>query len=321
MQRKRWLLLLAAVLAFALAFGGPVSAYQDLDRVPGSDKIEELRTMGIIDGIGRDLFGPNQKLSFAEGITAIVRGMRLNIDHIKFIKEPKASDYFTRVPDNAWYAKSFIIAHLNGLDLPKDINPKQHMTREEFAHYLFQGLIRTGDYAFIELFVMINDEKQINPDYMESIQKLLVSKIAELDDKGNFYPKRQITRAEAAVMLYNAVRFIKEMQEIPNPPVEDDVTMNVEKVNDDIVKVTLTRGEKPNSGYTLEITKIEFQGTNAVIYYRTGDPLPDHMYPQVITEPTAVAYLPASYEATIERDSESAAGAGLSDSVSSSDLP
>lgn len=317
MQSKRWLLLLAAVLAFALAFGGPVSAYQDLDRVPGSDKIEELRSMGIMDGIGKGRFGPNQKLSYDQGITAIVRGMGLNIDHLKFIKEPKASDYFTRVPDNAWYAKSFVIAHLNGLDLPKDINPKQHMTREEFAHYLFQGLIRTGDYAFIELFVIINDEEQINPYYMESIQKLLVSKIAELDGKGNFYPKRQITRAEAAIMLYNAVRFIKDMQEMPNPPVEDDVTMNVEKVNDDIVQVTLTRGEKPNSGYTLEITKIEFHGTHAVIYYRTGDPLPDHMYPQVITEPTATAYLPASYEVSIERDSDFAAGGSPDSGVSS----
>lgn len=301
MKKIRWGFVLSTVLACLLALGSSVFAFQDIATEPGKKEITELKKRGIMNGITKERFGPKEKIDFAQGITSIVRGMDLNLDSFRFIKEPKASDYFTKVPDHAWYAEAFIIAHLHGLDLPKDVQPKQQMTREQFAHYLFQGLLATGDYAFIELYVIMNDESQVQHEFMNSIQKLLVSKIADLDKKGNFYPKRKITRAEAAVMLYKAIQFVEEQSNAPPQP-EEDVTMTTEKVNQDIVKVTLSRGEKPNSGYGIEITKIEFHGNEAVIGYTTSDPLPDHMYLQVITEPKASAYVDAKYTVTMQWD-------------------
>lgn len=301
MRKVRWKFILSTVLVCLLAMGSTAFAFQDIAGEPGKAAINELKKRGIMNGIAKERFGPKEKIDFAQGITSIVRGMGLNIDGIRFIKEPKASDFFTKVPDQAWYAESFIIAQLNGLDLPRDVQPKQQMTREQFAHYLFQGLSATGDYAFIELYVMLNDESKVNPNYMNSIQRLLVSNIAELDKHGNFNPNRKITRAEAAVMLYKAIQFVEEQAKTPQP-IDDDVELTTENVNKDIVKVTLSRGEKPNAGYGLEITKIEFRGNDAVICYTTSDPLPDHMYAQVITEPKASVYIDSKYNPIMERD-------------------
>lgn len=302
MKRLRWSFILSTVLACLLALGSTVFAFQDIAAEPGKAEINELKKRGIMNGLTKERFGPKEKIDFAQGITAIVRGMDLNLDSFQFVKEPKASDYFTQVPDHAWYAESFVIAHLHGLDLPKDVQPKQPMTREQFAHYLFQGLSATGDYAFIELYVIMNDESQVLPEYMNSIQKLLVSKIAELDKDSKFYPKRNITRAEAAIMLYKAVQFVEEQSTITPPQPEDDVTMTTEKVNDDIVKVTLSRGEKPHPGYGIQITKIEFRGNEAIIWYTTSEPLPDRMYPQVITEPKVSTYVDSKYSLTMQWD-------------------
>lgn len=67
---------------------------------------------------------PKNSISAATAVSLIVKGLNLNIDNIRFIKEPKASDYYTKVKDNAPYAGDFIIAQFNGLELPKDINPR-----------------------------------------------------------------------------------------------------------------------------------------------------------------------------------------------------
>jgi len=308
------MLMMAVVLLFTL--GQSAWAFSDTEADPNAAKIADLKTRGIISG-ENGKFIPKGKLTNAAAVSLLVKGFDLNIDDIRFIKEPKASDYFTNVDDNAWYADAFIIASLRGLDIPKDIHPAAEMTREQFAHSLFQAMLTTGDYAFIELFIMIEDEADINPDYMNSIQKIVISKFAELDKDNKFHPKAPITRSDAASWLHAAIKFVETtdpVEPLPEPETPSfplyDVKLGTEAVNKDIQAVTVT-AQAPHPGYGIKITSIAFKGDTAVITVEAISPDPDMIYPQVITEIKATTYISSQYKPVL---AELADGAGSSDS-------
>jgi len=299
-MRKRWSLALTLVLIISCLLGGSVLAFNDLDSRADKDILLTMKDKGLISGADGKHFNPEGKLTNAEGIQLIVKGFDLNIDNLRFIKEPKASDYFKNVSDDAWYAQTFIIAQFN-LQLPQDMSPNAVMTREEFAHYLFTGMMTKGEFAFIELYMLINDEDQVNADYMNAIQKLLITKVIELDKDSNLHPKSPITRAEAAVLTYKAMDVVKNLleQQATVPPIDENVQMTVEKVTDEVNKVTVSWGEQPNTGYGITIDRIEFSEGIATIVYSLHYPEPDKMYAQVIEEKTAVTYVSSAYEPVI----------------------
>ncbi|WP_158289466.1 S-layer homology domain-containing protein [Paenibacillus flagellatus] len=301
-MKKRWTFALVAALVLTMMLGGSVFAFTDIQDDPNAADINALRQSGVVNGVTAELFAPKGKVTMAQGVAMLVKAFDLNIAHMTFIKEPKASDYFTTIPDDAWYAQAFLYAQLNGLPLAKDVDPAQRLTKEQFADLLFHAITAKGDYAFIEMWVMLKDEKDVNPDYMGSIQKLLVAKIAELDE-GRFHPKSEITRSEAARLVHKAVQFVKKTEPLPKPPVEEpNIALSVAKVNDEVNKVTLTWGEMPNPGYRITVSNIEFtNGGEAVISYVLHEPEPGKMYPQVVTEAKVDTFVAASYKPVLKR--------------------
>jgi hypothetical protein len=243
------------------------------------------------------------QLTVAQAVSLLVNGFDLNIDHMRFIKEPQASDYFNNVADDAEYEMDFIIAHLNGLPLDRDVKPSAKITKEAYADLLFHAMSTKGEYAFIEIFMMIEDEDQIESKYMNSIQKLLITKIAELDKDQKFHPKDPVKASQAKVMLHRALLFVKEQAapvqgEIPTS--NQEVEMTVEPVNEEVNKVTLSWGSQPNPGYQLTVHKVEFDGNgHATIFYQLHYPDPDMMYIQMIVEPKAEVYVASTYKPTI----------------------
>ncbi|RAP76922.1 S-layer homology domain-containing protein [Paenibacillus montanisoli] len=309
---KRFVLLAMMTVLF-LSISQSVWAFSDTKNDPNEAKIAELQKQGILSGSGKDgAFQPNGKLTYAAGITMIVKGLGLNIDNIRFIKEPKVSDYFSKMKDNAWYAQTFIIASLNGLDIPRDTDPSAVMTREQFAHHLMKGVLKKGDFAFIDLYIMLKDEKDVTPAYMDSIQKLLITKIAQLDSSQKFYPKKSITRSDAAGWLYGAIQFVKNTP--PIPPVEEpepfplfDLKVTVKSVNADVNEVTVS-AQAPNPGYGLRIGSISFEGNQAIIQVVPVYPDKDKMYPQVITEVKAVTYVASGLKPVLADTGASSGG-------------
>ena len=310
---KKRSLLVSLALVFLLLFGSVASAFTDLQESPEGDKIQALQTKGVVNGYGGVLFKGNNNMTNAEAVHLIVKSFDLSLAAFLFIKEPLASDYFERVPDRAWYSQSFVIAQVNGLELPKDIDPKADISREAFAHYLLKALLLKGDYAFTEMYFEIKDAKDVNPDYANSLQVLLNGHIISLDKDGSFRPKQAIKRSEAAAMVFQALKFVEEhaVAEEPgipdgekeNPFLKDPVTFTVEKINDQVQKVTLSWGEKPHPGYGLSITQITFTGEKtAAVHYKLHTPIPGRMYPQVIVYPTADTYVPAGYEIVLVED-------------------
>ncbi|OBZ09087.1 hypothetical protein A8L34_23375 [Bacillus sp. FJAT-27264] len=241
---------------------------------------------------------PNNGIDIATAVSMIVKGLDLNLNAIDFIKMPVASDHYTKVKDNAPYAKDFIYAYYNGVQLPKDINPSAKISKEYFAELLYQGMSHKADFVWIETFQKVADGNQVKKEYMNSIQKLLIAKIVTLDSKQKFYPKNSISRDEAANMISKTVKFINNYKPVPTPaPI--DVKLNTGKETDAVTKVTLS-ATAPTSGYGLEITSIQFTKDQALIKYKLVKPAPDSMSAQVITEIKAVTYIPSTFKPVLQ---------------------
>jgi len=306
MMYKKFKVMVIFVLMLSLVFGSVAFAFQDVSEDSIGEKIMKLKERNIINGLNETEFAPDQKLTYAQAIQLMVKGFDLNIEHMEFVQEPKASDYFVNVADNAWYASAFIAAHYNEIDIPKSVDPGKTVTREEFTHLLSQSLHSQAEFVTILIWMIIEDETEINKEFMNSIQFMLITNIMTLDEDNYFYPHDSLTRSEAAVYLFDSIVFLEEHgldpgEIFPTEPVDPTVSMTIEEVNPEINKVIIDWGEKPNAGYQLTIDSIQFhhESKEAIIYYNLHEPLPDHMYAEVITYPGAETYISSEYAVSI----------------------
>ena len=214
MTIKSKLFSLAATTVLILTFAGSglaaVNPFTDLANVPAKEKILALQEKGFVKGVGNDLFAPEASITAAQSIQLIVNSFDINNDLIRFIKAPKATDYFIRANNNAWYADALIIASVNGLDLPADLDPRQTWTRETFTYQLIQAMESHFNLPMIKLVpAVVADQDQLTPSFDGAVQRALVYGVVKLDAEGKFNPQAKITRAEAAEEVYNALEYLK----------------------------------------------------------------------------------------------------------------
>lgn len=263
-------------------------ANEPLQAGPVSEKTEQVK--------------PANKLTYGRGIDLIVKGLGLNIDNIRFVKEPKATDYVAKADNKAAYANSIIIAACNGIKLSRGLNPVAAMTREQFALHLNEAIQSTGQYPVNMMWLLIKDEKSFGPDGLSAVQNLVKFNVVALE-KGNFRPKALITASEATKMVKNAAAFIKSHQAgKPGQATEQDVSMDISPVNAAVNKISLSRGSKPNSGYQISISSIVFSKAEAIIHYQLTDPKAGNSYLQVITEPTAETFISSAYQVVLKKN-------------------
>ncbi|WP_202710348.1 S-layer homology domain-containing protein [Sporosalibacterium faouarense] len=212
----------AALLTMSFTVGSFADSpkFTDLSDIKGKDKILELQDKGYVKGVGNDLFEPNKAITTAESIQLMVNAFEFNIDLVRFIKAPKATDYFTNADDDAWYADALIIASVNGLSFENDIELSHEMTREEFTFQLIKAMEQKGDLPMINIVpIEITDEDQMAIEYSGAIQRAIIYGVVELDSDGKFDPKTEISREEAAVQIYNALEYLKAH---PAPVIEPE---------------------------------------------------------------------------------------------------
>ncbi|WP_219838084.1 S-layer homology domain-containing protein [Paenibacillus sp. R14(2021)] len=214
MKKTFKMLTLTATAALSLTFASQsfaaAGSFTDLNGDAAKDKIISLHDRGLVKGVSAEHFAPHATVTAAQGVQLIVNALNLNLDLVRFFKEPKASDYFTNAKDNAWYANAFIIAAVNNLDLPKDLDPNKQLSLEEFTHMLIHAIEASGKLPMVKPVVVdIKDQDQINVDYTGSIQRALNYGVLQLSADGKVNPKAQITRSAAAEEIYNALEYIK----------------------------------------------------------------------------------------------------------------
>lgn len=313
-KRATKITLACSILAATVSFGASASAFSDLKGNAAESKINALHQNGIINGITSDMFAPKSKLTYAQGLQFIVSGLKLSPQNTT---GSKASDYFNKVKDNAWYASAFVAAKQSGLSLDKSIDPNAAMTRIQFAHLLTQALQSKGNFPVTLMYANITDGGKLSTAEMNSLQILVNTRLIMLEKNNTFRPNEPVTRAEAAVLIYDAAKFAKEVitpDDSVTAPVNDyEAAVTLEKAATGVNKATVTVENLPTSGYGLSIERIEF-GANqtAVIYFKVTAPPAGSMNLQVISTASAVTYLPEGYTAVAKSVTGSASAAASS---------
>ena len=297
----RPMFLLAIAFAMLAAIGQSALAFSDTETDNNREAIRALQDAGIVLGEKQGAFNPHGPLTYASGVVLLVKAFELNIDHMRFIKMPLASDHYPNAKDDAWYSDAFVIAAYSGLDIPRDVRPEEKMTREQFAHHLFQAVTQTGDYAYTEQYILIEDEPDITQDYRNSIQKLLITNIAELNKQRQFEPKAVLKRGEAAGWLHRALLFVQSAREQQVPDEKPashplyDLSLSQSALSEHVNEITVS-AQAPHPGYGIRVASITFDGTKALIHVEPVLPDPDRMYAQVITEVNATTYIGSQFE-------------------------
>jgi len=289
----------AILLLVWLSVAGTAAAFPDIEGDPNADRILKLKEEGILTGDSQGRFRPGDRLTYAEGVTMIVKGLGLGLDGIRFVKEPKASDSYDFVMDGKWYSDAFIAASFH-LDMPRSVKPDLSMTRERFAYHLYRGLAAKADFALPAPNLVIEDEADTAPEFLDAIQRLLAIGIAELDANRRFEPKRAVTRGEAAGMVHEALVFLRQLEASGSPVKAHDpsplteLKLDIAPLTNEVNAVTV-RATAPHAGYGIRVASIVFDAGKAYIHVEPVLPDPDRSYAQVLTEVSAVAYIGSSY--------------------------
>ncbi|GBF33485.1 hypothetical signaling protein [Desulfocucumis palustris] len=202
------------VAVLSLAFAGHCLAaptpFTDLQDIKEKEKICALQQKGYVKGVADGIYAPNNAIITAESIQLIVNALELNLDAVRFFKEPKATDCCQKADNNAWYADALITAAVNGIEFSSNIDPDQQCTREEFTYYLIKAMEKQNNLPMINIVpVDIADQEQMSAVYSGAVQRALAYGVTQLDESNKFNPKADISRAEAAEQIYNALEYIK----------------------------------------------------------------------------------------------------------------
>lgn len=213
MKNKRSLAAAVAAVCLSATLGGQIFAagagFTDLSGVNGQDKITSLQEQGLIKGVTDTEFRPQASLTNAEAIQLIANGIS-SIPAAAGVKQADAPEgILINVTNDAWFSQAFKEVLGKGIDVPNDIDPTQTITREAYTNYLIQVIEKWANLPMVNLVPKdIADGDQITPEYQGAIQRSLAFGITALDSSGAFHPQETISRAEAAVMLFNALEFL-----------------------------------------------------------------------------------------------------------------
>lgn len=191
----------------------PISAYLGFTDIAGNmyeADIKALYEKEIIKGVGNGAFNPTGQLNYAQMIQVLVNLFDLNLDTVKFIKEPLATDYFINADNNAWYANALITASVNGINLPNDIDLNETVTKEVFLATLVSMMESKYNLPMIKIApALISDEADLDIANLGLIQRSLVYGITALDDKQAFYPQMMMTREVMASYVNGALKYLQ----------------------------------------------------------------------------------------------------------------
>ncbi|WP_054958388.1 protease complex subunit PrcB family protein [Paenibacillus dakarensis] len=294
---------LSVLLISSSLFGaGAASAFAFSDVQDNNQRamVESLQKKGIIQGVSADKFAPQKVITSAQAIQMIVKatGLQMNPNF--------SGKSFSTVPDGAWYADAVNIAVQHGLPVTAETKWNEPILREDFAKLLAAAVQQTGDYPLIMMYINVADEKNMKEESRGAVQFLLLTKITELEEGDKFLPKHQLTRMEAAQMIYAAMQFIQNHKQDDvkgNDQAGEDISIQIVKVNNEVNKVILTKDDLPHPGYGIAVTSIDFTNQNeAIVYYSITQPDPDMMYPQVISKASTEAYVPSKYKIKVKAD-------------------
>lgn len=150
------------------------SSVQDLNGVTGQEQMVKLHAQSTINRVSNTTIASSKTLTQAQASHMI---------------------------EKAFHVKS------------KAAHPNQKISRERYIDEVMTALQTAGNMPAIDVITPhIKDMKKLNPSFLGSVQVAIVLGIVKLDHNQNVNPKKEITRAEANVILNNAIGYLKKIK-------------------------------------------------------------------------------------------------------------
>lgn len=171
--------------------------FDDIDNVEWAQSaIIYLSEKGVISGRGNRRFEPMDIVTRAEFVKMVVGAYNFSSEETRG---------FGDVPGDAWYAEPVRIAAGCGIISGVDENsfmPDAPVTREQGASIIARAILFSGAQLSRNNTQLFADDEQISGWAKENVYLLKDNGIVSGRDNNLFVPKDNMTRAEAARMIY-----------------------------------------------------------------------------------------------------------------------
>ncbi|SFJ68710.1 S-layer homology domain-containing protein [Paenibacillus sp. UNC496MF] len=181
--------------------------FNDLERVAwAKNAIETLASKGAIEGVAADTFAPSAPVTRADYVQLLVKTLGLTAG------ADSADGNFADVKPGGYYGEAVGIAKALGIAAGGDdglFRPQASVSREDMMTLTARALAKLGKLdasgaaAPLDRFA---DRADVSGYAAGSVSALLDAGLVQGAD-GKLNPRASATRAEAAVFLYNALRF------------------------------------------------------------------------------------------------------------------
>lgn len=173
----------------------PAYPFKDMESSAwAKDAVKALYDSGVIAGRSEGIFAPSENVTRAEFVKLITEGFK--------IEKGDGEAKFDDVAENAWYAEFIMRAASKGIvsGTGSAFLPNNQITREDAAVIIARVLGKESSDALT--FADAADAS----DYAKSaVAALTAEKIINGVGDNKFAPKMNLTRAQAAVLIYNAL--------------------------------------------------------------------------------------------------------------------
>jgi len=182
-------------------------SFHDLNEMEwAKESILKLYEMGVVGGKGKNRFCPQDYVTRAEFLKMILTSLNL--------VQKNAICRFDDVNSEEWYypyvASGFQMGLVKGMS-PSLFQPDTPMTREDISVMLYRII------GYLNRAVVVKQIKNSLTDYDDiagyaknSVLMLLNYEIIKGYEDGSFQPKRNLSRAEAAVLTVNLLNYINQ---------------------------------------------------------------------------------------------------------------
>ncbi len=189
------------------ASGNSTSAtvFTDLGDVEwAADAIEGLAAAGVVSGRGNGIYAPLDSVTRAEFLQMLVKALDIVVEN------PACS--FPDVIEGEWYYNAVATGTAFGLASGYDngyFGTTDLITRQDAAVMLNNAIVKSGkELTIINDGIDFADKAEIS-DYAEDDVEILVKAGILSGANGNFMPKSNCSRAEAAVMISKIISAVK----------------------------------------------------------------------------------------------------------------